>query len=541
MQEIVVIDGEISLDNTLDGEVELEAITDLDPEVVLSTGGAVYPHYSGSYTVTPSSSVQTLDTSDKVMDDDVTVNAVPVGSATTPATIITANPSISVSSGGLITATVSKTQQVTPTVIEGYVSAGTAGNIGVSGSNTEQLSVQAAQTIHPASTDQSIASGKYLTGAQIFKAVTVSGLTADKVLQGNVVKIGDADDDDRIMSVTGTASGGITPTGTKSITANGTGIDVYNYQYADVAVPNSYSASDEGKVVSNGALVAQTSDTVTANDTYDTTLINSLTVNVSGGGSNLETEILSGTLSGAYTNSTVTTLRERALADCASLTSLSLPALTTAGASAFRNDTNLATVDLPNMTTIGSYAFSNDKALNNVSLPKLGTVNNNAFEGCTGLTSISLPNATQINNSGLRNCRFSTIVLPKVTKTDTYCIADNANLTAVDIGDAAQLGGGSGFINDTNLTMVVLRRTASVPSIGNINYFNNTPFKSGGTGGTLYVPSALISSYQSASNWSTILGYTNNQIKSIESTHTDPTAPIDLTLYYVDGTLIPTT
>lgn len=49
-------------------------------------------------------------------------------------------------------------------------------------------------------------------------------------------------------------------------------------------IPNSYSASDEGKVVSNGALVAQTSDTVTANDTYDTTLINSLTVNVSGGG-----------------------------------------------------------------------------------------------------------------------------------------------------------------------------------------------------------------------------------------------------------------
>lgn len=82
-------------------------------------------------------------------------------------------------------------------------------------------------------------------------------------------------------------SGGITPTGTKTITANGTGIDVYNYQYADVAVPNSYSAGDEGKVVSNGALVAQSSDTVTANDTYDTTLINSLTVNVSGGGETL--------------------------------------------------------------------------------------------------------------------------------------------------------------------------------------------------------------------------------------------------------------
>ena len=246
MQEIVVIDGEISLENTLDGEVELEAITDLDPEVVLSTGGAVYPHYSGSYTVTPSSSVQVLDTSDKVMDDDVTVQAVTQGSATTPATIITANPSISVSSGGLITATVSKTQQVTPTVIEGYVSAGTAGNIGVSGSNTEQLSVQAAQTIHPSTSDQSIASGKYLTGAQTIKAVTVSGLSADKVLTGTTVKIGDVDDDDRIANVVGTAQQGITPTGTKqiSITQNGTTTeDVTNYASAEITVNVSGGAS----------------------------------------------------------------------------------------------------------------------------------------------------------------------------------------------------------------------------------------------------------------------------------------------------------
>ena len=86
-----------------------------------------------------------------------------------------------------------------------------------------------------------------------------------------------------VSAVQNIPTGGITPTGTKQISANGQGIDVYSYQYADVAVPNSYSAGDEGKVVSNGALVAQTSDTVTANNTYDTTLINSLTVNVSGG------------------------------------------------------------------------------------------------------------------------------------------------------------------------------------------------------------------------------------------------------------------
>lgn len=78
---------------------------------------------------------------------------------------------------------------------------------------------------------------------------------------------------------------GSSPSGTKSITANGTGIDVAAYAYADVAVPNTYSAGDEGKVVSNGALVAQGSDTVTTNGTVDTTLISSLLVNVAGGGS----------------------------------------------------------------------------------------------------------------------------------------------------------------------------------------------------------------------------------------------------------------
>ncbi len=51
-----------------------------------------------------------------------------------------------------------------------------------------------------------------------------------------------------------------------------------------VAVPNSYEAADEGKVVQNGALIAQGSQTVTQNGTVDTTAISSVTVNVQGGG-----------------------------------------------------------------------------------------------------------------------------------------------------------------------------------------------------------------------------------------------------------------
>ena len=86
---------------------------------------------------------------------------------------------------------------------------------------------------------------------------------------------------------------GITPSGTKNINTNGTH-DVTNYASADVAVPNTYTQSDEGKVVSSGTLVSQSSDTCTTNGVVDTTLINSLDVNVSGGGGQVVTLLASG-------------------------------------------------------------------------------------------------------------------------------------------------------------------------------------------------------------------------------------------------------
>ncbi len=56
------------------------------------------------------------------------------------------------------------------------------------------------------------------------------------------------------------------------------------YNKVVAAVPNTYGASDEGKVVSNGALVSQTAHAeVTQNGTIDTTLNNSVTVNVPDG------------------------------------------------------------------------------------------------------------------------------------------------------------------------------------------------------------------------------------------------------------------
>ena len=117
------------------------------------------------------------------------------GSASTPATTITANPTISVSASGLITASVSKTQGVTPTVSAGYVASGTSGTITVNGSNTNQLTTKSAQTYTPTTSDQTIASGQYLIGAQTVKGD--ANLVAANIVSGV-----------SIFGVTGTASGG---------------------------------------------------------------------------------------------------------------------------------------------------------------------------------------------------------------------------------------------------------------------------------------------------------------------------------------------
>ena len=70
-----------------------------------------------------------------------------------------------------------------------------------------------------------------------------------------------------------------------STTSNGT-VDTTTINSLEVNVANSYSQADNGKVVNNQELVAQIAypTEITENDTYDTTNYNSITVNVSGGG-----------------------------------------------------------------------------------------------------------------------------------------------------------------------------------------------------------------------------------------------------------------
>ena len=115
----------------------------------------------------------------------------------------------------------------------------------------------------------------------------------------------------------------------------------------------------------------------------------------------------------------------------------------------------------------------------------VGTMQGNFVEGCTALKTIKIPNLnTTFPIQGAKGC---------------------TNLEFADIGNASQIIANA-FNGCTKFNTLVIRRT-SVCSLQNINAFSGTCFASGGSGGTIYVPSNLISSYQTASNWSTIHGY----------------------------------
>lgn len=90
--------------------------------------------------------------------------SVATGSATAPASISGSSATVST---GTNTLTLTKTVSVTPSVSAGYVAAGTAGNSSVS--LTAPVTTKGAATITPGTTDQSISSGQYLTGAQTIK------------------------------------------------------------------------------------------------------------------------------------------------------------------------------------------------------------------------------------------------------------------------------------------------------------------------------------------------------------------------------------
>lgn len=272
----------------------------------------------------------------------------------------------------------------------------------------------------------------------------------------------------------------------KDISTNGT----YNassdsadgYKKVVVDVPNTYAAGDEGKVVSNGALVSQTSETITASGTYDTTLINEAVVDISGYSVD---DWFNGIVPvGEVSFKAKNNLPSRAIAGRTYLTKI--------------------TADLSDGYTLTGWTVQACPALTTVVFifPKTEEMN------------FYLPGNVIYDSPNIK----TVVVRGKIKGTNNQCLMGHQKLTVFDAEYFSTRIDQNTFNNCKVLTDVVLRQTEMVAPLTNISAFNGSPFASGGTGGTLYVPQALISSYQGATNWSTILGYANNQIKKIEGT-----------------------
>lgn len=174
---------------------------------------------------------------------------IPSGSTSTPATSITANPSISVNSTtGLITSTASATKSVTPSVSAGYITSGTSGTITVSGSNTSQLSTQSATTITPSKTSQTaVAAGKYTTGN-----VVVSAIPSEYIIPSGSLPInqnGTVDVTSYASVVVNVSSPGVnletktvTPTESETTYTPGTGYDGFS-SFTVNAISSTYVGS----------------------------------------------------------------------------------------------------------------------------------------------------------------------------------------------------------------------------------------------------------------------------------------------------------
>jgi len=142
------------------------------------------------------------------------------------------------SSTGLVTANVGTTTgEIKPITTAGYVTPTTAIPYKrTGGSKTLQLDTQAGATITPTTSQQTaVAAGKYTLGD---------------------VKVG------------AIPSQYIVPSGTKQITANGTNIDVKQYEYADVAVPAS-TPTLQTKSKTYTPTTSQQTETVQADSGYD--------------------------------------------------------------------------------------------------------------------------------------------------------------------------------------------------------------------------------------------------------------------------------
>lgn len=385
------------------------------------------------------------------------------------------------------------------------------------------------KTITPTTSSQSITadSGYKLIGVNV-EAVTND---IDNNIQPNNIKEGVT-----ILGVTGTHTGGFQPEGTLDITANGQ-YDVSLYSQANVNVP---SGGGNGDVEQYAGLITDTiSEFVDA--TGDIARIRNYAFTSMSRLQRFEAVACS------YIGSS-------AFYFCSILKQVSFPACTTIGSGAFGNtsmftngitfpkctriyDSAFATVSgktgvaipvsFPECSVVGSQAFRNNKISMILDFPKVQTIEYAAFSACTGLKSVSFPECTYINQYAFYTCSaLQQVDLPKCSVIGMQAFRGCSSLVQVSIPSCLTLSNAA-FSACTKLSSITLPlcskieaqtfrscsalHTVVLPSTNvatlSASVFLSTPMVLStylGYFGSIYVPSELVTTYQTATNWASI-------------------------------------